>query len=238
MSATEAAARIARQDISSMCRDGHCDTCKRLKMRCLHSCHGAGGQAQPTVERVTPTKAPTRAKTQRRAVKPVADLSFPASEDPLVLPDDPETPATQGEPAATVEDGCLPTEGNSGGETAAEPVETGPDPEPTGVNRATAKRKPVVERIRNCKPPAHSRKQYYKPLHEQVRPLLEEILVDADREWNRVILCFTTRQAGRNVKKLRETYSRSEWEWDFAELPECSQSAIYVRWIGKEGNLL
>ena len=108
-------------------------------------------------------------------------------------------------------------------------------PEPAPVP-AHAARAPVIELVKADPPPVVKR-SYYRPLSEQVRPLLEQILVDADRDWFRVILFFKAMSAPLAVRKLRQSYSNTEWEFEARKLAEVGQSAIYVRWVGR-GELL
>lgn len=100
----------------------------------------------------------------------------------------------------------------------------------------TPVRQPVIELVKADPPtPVKIRKP---TLSEQIRPLLEQILVDEDHDWYRVALFFKARQASMNLKRVREAHSKAEWEWRAARLDEVEQSAIYVRWIGKERSVL
>jgi hypothetical protein len=115
--------------------------------------------------------------------------------------------------------------------------QNGSDP-PGGVTpRRTAARPPLVRLVKADPPPPPQPTR--KPnLSEQVRPLLEQILVTGDRDWFRVALFFKTRQAAMNLKRVRESHSQRDWEWRAARLEEVDQSALYVRWIGKERSVL
>lgn len=109
--------------------------------------------------------------------------------------------------------------------------------EPARVMSRTAARPPVVQLVK-ADPPAPPVPPRKPSLAEQVRPLLEEILVAGERDWFRVALFFKTRQAAMNLKRVRESHSKSEWEWRAARLDEVDQSALYVRWVGKERSTL
>jgi hypothetical protein len=89
---------------------------------------------------------------------------------------------------------------------------------------------PVIQLVKADPPPKPNPPRV--TLAEQVRPLLEEILVMQDRDWYRVVLFFKARQASMNLKRLRDAHSRGLWQWEARQLPEVDQSAIYVRWIG------
>lgn len=108
--------------------------------------------------------------------------------------------------------------------------------EPAPVPR-TADRGPVIELVK-ADPPPLVKKSYYRPLSEQVRPLLEQILVAGDRDWFRVVLFFKAMSAPMSVRKLRQAYTKGEWEWEARKLDEVGQSAIYVRWIGEQRGTL
>lgn len=100
-------------------------------------------------------------------------------------------------------------------------------------------RPPVIDLVR-VDPPAPAEKAKRISLAEQIRPQLEQILVaghddpesTAARDWYRVVLFFKAKQAGMNIKRCRDHYGTTEWDWTHAQLPEEDQSAIYVRWIG------
>jgi hypothetical protein len=116
--------------------------------------------------------------------------------------------------------------------TKARARNSAPPPEPAPLPR-TAKRAPVIALVK-ADPPAVVKKSYYRPIAEQVRPLLEEILVAGDRDWFRVVLFFKAMSAPLAVRKLRQTYSKTEWEFEGRKLEEVGQSAIYVRWVGSQ----
>ena len=97
---------------------------------------------------------------------------------------------------------------------------------------ATAGRAPVIELVK-ADPPPVVKKSYYRPLSEQVRPHLEQIVVAEDRDWFRVVLFFKAMSAPIAVRKLRQAYSKTEWEFEARKLDEVGQSAIYVRWVGQ-----
>ncbi len=108
--------------------------------------------------------------------------------------------------------------------TRTEP--TPPQPPRSLIRKAGQKPPPVFELVK-ADPPAPPEKERRKTLTELVRPLLEEILVARDRDWYRVVLFHTARQASMNVKRCRDAYSKTEWEWRAVKL------ALYVRWVAE-----
>lgn len=118
---------------------------------------------------------------------------------------------------------------------AVRPVQ---NPEPTppirGVTPAGARAKPgdpVFELVK-ADPPEPPRK---KTVAEFVRPLLEEILVAGDHDWYRIVVFPSPNRANFVLAKLRKAFSSTEWEWRGVKIAEVGQSAIYVRWAGKDG---
>jgi hypothetical protein len=105
-----------------------------------------------------------------------------------------------------------------------------PKPAPIPQNA----RGPVIELVK-ADPPPVVKKSYYRPLSEQVRPFLEQILVAGDRDWFRLVLFFKAMSAPVALRKVRQAYSKTEWQFEARKLDEVGQSAIYVRWIGQEG---
>lgn len=141
----------------------------------------------------------------------------PAESATKAAPKPRESAGKSREPATPPRTGFPPVSGGTiGGPAAA---------------RADKKQGPVVELVK-AEPPEKPRKL---SLAEQVRPLLEEILTTQDRDWFRVILFFKANQANFNIKRLVESHSKTEWEWRAVKLVEVDQSAIYVRWVGKDG---
>jgi hypothetical protein len=105
------------------------------------------------------------------------------------------------------------------------------------VAPAVDKKLPVVDLVR-ADPPAPPAPKRKPSLAEQVRPFLELLLVEGDRDWYRVVLFHKARQAAMNIKRIRESHSKADWEWRAVKLDEVDQSAIYVRWVGKERTTL
>jgi hypothetical protein len=183
--------RVPRMAISSMCRDGHHQTCKETRMVCRCECHGPDGQTGTT----SPASSPPRRKPRAARPAPGQRKDMARLRETLNALAGPE-----------------------------------PDVQPIG------KRAPLIQLVKTDPPPPPTPKR--KPtLTEQVRPLLEEILLAGERDWFRVVLFFKANQANFNIKKLAEAHSRTGWEWQARKLIEVDQSAIYVRWVGKEAQL-
>lgn len=124
----------------------------------------------------------------------------------------------------------------------ARPPATPPPPPPSLVRRSGggpgAKPPPHFELVKADPPAQPDKKQYRKTIAEQVRPLLEEVLVSGERCWFRIVLFHTANQASFNVGRLRKAYGPGEWEFRAAHLDEVDQSAMYVRWTGTASVML
>lgn len=66
---------------------------------------------------------------------------------------------------------------------------------------------------------------------ERVRPMLEQLMAEENREWHRVVIFPKPGSAGYVKGRLAKLYPR-EWEWKAVRLDDVGQSAIYVRWRG------
>ena len=103
----------------------------------------------------------------------------------------------------------------------------GRHPAGTGPGPLTA---PLFELVRSD-PPEKVRKPHRTSLIEKVRPLLEQLMADANEDWHRIALYPKAHAAAPNKGRLAKAYG--EFEWRAVRLPEVDQSAIYVRWLGQ-----
>lgn len=97
-------------------------------------------------------------------------------------------------------------------------------------------KKPVWELVQ-ADPPAPPEKPRKKTAVELARPLLEEIASSANSEWHRLAVFPAPRSAAQTRTRLSKAYSKADWEFRAASIPDVGQSALYVRWLGggKEG---
>jgi hypothetical protein len=67
---------------------------------------------------------------------------------------------------------------------------------------------------------------------ELARPLLEEIMAEGSKDWHRIALFPSSMAAGQNRGRIAKAYR--EFEFRAVRVAEISQSAIYVRWLGRK----
>lgn len=89
---------------------------------------------------------------------------------------------------------------------------------------------PVWELVK-ADPPAPPEKPRRLTVVEKARPLLEQLMAEDLRDWHRIAVFPSSMAAGQTKGRLARRYR--EFDFRAVRVPEISQSAIYVRWVGK-----